>query len=418
MERRDFLKLAAVSGLSVVTPMGVGREAHAEEKAFEPYTGSFLVAFNARGGWDPTYLCDPKGLDVNGINKSFSSGDILTAGNIKYAPRGVNQTFFDRFKDELLVLNGVDMSTNSHRSGTRYAWTGKREKSNYPTLAALIAGVKGANLPLAYLSFGGYDSTGNIVPLARVPRAERLRSLATANLIASDPNRKYHEDLVAQKIQAARNQRHEHHHSHLPRQERSRGVLFTAQLNSKELKRIVEFLPETMPTNGLQRQIVTALAAYKAGLCISVNVGVGAFDTHSDHDNKQSTALDNMLNGIIYMMDRAEELGIRDKVVVQAGSDFGRTPKYNKDNGKDHWSISSMMLMGPGISGNRVIGATDEEQKTVTLDPQTLQPSEDSQLKLRPEHVHHELRKLFGVENSEFAKEFKLEETPIPLING
>jgi hypothetical protein len=195
-------------------------------------------------------------------------------------------------------------------------------------------------------------------------------------------------------------------------------VLFTAQLGSKELKRMVEFLPETMPSNTLQRQIVTALAAYKAGLCISVNVGVGGFDTHSDHDNKQGTALDNMLNGIMYMMDRAEELGIRDKIVVQAGSDFGRTPKYNKDNGKDHWSISSMMLMGPGISGNRVLGATDDEQKTVTLDPQTLQPKEDSELKMRPEHVHHELRKLMNLEDSEFAKEFELEESPIKLFNA
>ena len=60
-------------------------------------------------------------------------------------------------------------------------------------------------------------------------------------------------------------------------------------------------------------------------------------------------------------MRRAEELKIRDKLVVVVQSEMGRTPNYNKGNGKDHWSIGSIMFMGPGIRGNRVIGATDDE---------------------------------------------------------
>ena len=45
-------------------------------------------------------------------------------------------------------------------------------------------------------------------------------------------------------------------------------------------------------------------------------------------------------------------------VVVVVASDFGRT-RYNGDGGKDHWPITSMMMMGAGISGGRVIGQTD-----------------------------------------------------------
>ena len=41
---------------------------------------------------------------------------------------------------------------------------------------------------------------------------------------------------------------------------------------------------------------------------------------------------------------------------------MGRTPNYNNGNGKDHWSIGSIMFLGRGIKGNRVIGATDEKQ--------------------------------------------------------
>ena len=78
------------------------------------------------------------------------------------------------------------------------------------------------------------------------------------------------------------------------------------------------------------------------------------------------------LAGIAYLIRRAEELKIREQLVVVVQSEMGRTPNYNKGNGKDHWSIGSIMFLGRGIKGNRVIGATDEKQFAVPLDPATL----------------------------------------------
>ena len=41
------------------------------------------------------------------------------------------------------------------------------------------------------------------------------------------------------------------------------------------------------------------------------------------------------------------------------GSDFGRTIRNNDEEmGKDHWQVSSMMLMGHGVSGGRTVGQT------------------------------------------------------------
>ena len=42
------------------------------------------------------------------------------------------------------------------------------------------------------------------------------------------------------------------------------------------------------------------------------------------------------LAGIACPVRDAEELGIRDKLVVVIQSEMGRTPDYNKGNGKDH----------------------------------------------------------------------------------
>ena len=71
---------------------------------------------------------------------------------------------------------------------------------------------------------------------------------------------------------------------------------------------------------------------------------------------------------------------------------MGRTPNYNAGNGKDHWSIGSAMFLGRGIKGNRVIGATDEKQFTVPVDPQTLKLDKDKGIRVHPEHVHESLR--------------------------
>ena len=47
---------------------------------------------------------------------------------------------------------------------------------------------------------------------------------------------------------------------------------------------------------------------------------------------------------------------LSDETVVVMLSEMGRTGPLNAALGKDHWPWTSMLLMGPGITGNRVIG--------------------------------------------------------------
>ena len=87
---------------------------------------------------------------------------------------------------------------------------------------------------------------------------------------------------------------------------------------------------------------------------------------------------------------------------------MGRTPNYNKGNGKDHWSVGSVMFLGPGIKGDRVIGATDEKQFHVPLNPQTLVTDKDKGVRVRPEHIHEALREYAGIATYPHAKKFPL----------
>lgn len=89
---------------------------------------------------------------------------------------------------------------------------------------------------------------------------------------------------------------------------------------------------------------------------------------------------------------------------------MGRTPTYNNGNGKDHWSIGSIMFLGKGIHGNRVLGATDEKQFHVPLNPQTLALEKDKEagIRVRPEHIHQALREFAGIADHPLSKKFPL----------
>ncbi|MBW2212008.1 MAG: DUF1501 domain-containing protein [Deltaproteobacteria bacterium] len=187
----------------------------------------------------------------------------------------------------------------------------------------------------------------------------------------------------------------------MPRIWDGQNELMLARLGQDDLKRVSDSLPENFADNRLHRQIQVALAAYQAGLSVSVSVSAGGFDTHGNHDNNHLPNLIDFVNGANFAMQEAERMGIADKVAVVMGSDFGRTPGYNSGNGKDHWPISSMMMMGPGIPGNRVIGGTDERHGLQLIDPVTLQatgsPDTATGTRLSIAHVHRALRNLAGV---------------------
>ncbi|MFY8201688.1 MAG: twin-arginine translocation signal domain-containing protein, partial [Pirellula staleyi] len=128
--RRDFLKWCASAGIGLATPSVFSGNSRADDKRELPiYDGPFYVVCNASGGWDTTYLMDPKG--VGGINRLYEKGDIQTERNIPFAPTAKhiaegmsNEQFFSKYANELLVVNGLDYSINNHSSCSRYMATG------------------------------------------------------------------------------------------------------------------------------------------------------------------------------------------------------------------------------------------------------------------------------------------------------
>ncbi|MBK94282.1 MAG: hypothetical protein CMJ79_01030 [Planctomycetaceae bacterium] len=418
MKRRNLLKLCTAVGLGFASPVGERYLLKAEEDTSEspPYEGPYYIVINASGGWDTTYMMDPKG--VNEINRLYQQDDILTQGNIRYAPNAKhttagmsNEEFFGKYANELLVFNGLDYSVNNHSPCSRYMATGKLDSLEYPTFAALVAACKGSETPLAFLTFGQYSATGNLVPLSRVPYLSSLKRLANADGVDGSQRTFYSDDFVRDRIDAALiEQRAAQVNSpRLPRQQRAENMLYAAQFNSKALNRITPYIPKTQSKGRLPSQVDIALASFKAGVCVSANLSIGQFDSHANNDLDQMKLIPEFLAGIDYLATKADELHLRDKLVIVIQSEMGRTPTYNKGNGKDHWSVGSVMFMGAGIRGNRVIGETDDKQFLVPINPGTLATDESLGIRVRPEHIHAALREFAGISNHSFSRKFPLD---------
>jgi uncharacterized protein DUF1501 len=412
--RRDFLKLCGLAGLGLAVPVR-SREARAAEKKDESYGGPYYVVFNASGGWDTSYLMDPKG--VNGINRLYKEGDILTKGAHKYAPNkkhaksGMsNEDFYAEFGDELLTFNGLDYSVNNHSPGARYMATGKLDSLAYPTFAALVAACRGPDCPLAFLTFGNYSATGNLVAMSRVPYLPSLRKIANADAIEGNERSPYHDKFALDRIEEAlRMEKSAGAASpRLPRVERGENMLYAAQANSKALERVTRYIPAQVPKERLGQQAEIALASFKAGVCVSANLTIGQFDSHANNDADQMKLIPEFLAGIAYLIRRAGELKIREQLVVVVQSEMGRTPDYNAGNGKDHWSIGSVMFLGRGIRGNRVLGATDAKQFAVPFAPEALKLDKERGIRVRPEHIHEALREYAGIAEHPLSKKFPL----------
>jgi uncharacterized protein (DUF1501 family) len=91
-----------------------------------------------------------------------------------------------------------------------------------------------------------------------------------------------------------------------------------------------------------------------------VSLTYGGWDMHQNIEagfNKQGPELDQAFATLVSDLD---ERGMLDSTLIMMSSEFGRTPKINKDSGRDHYPrVFSVVLAGGGIARGQVYGSSD-----------------------------------------------------------
>ena len=415
MNRRTLLKGLLATG--AVAPSFRLPLVHAAD-----YSGKLFVFVQADGAWDPTSFCDPKANTPGErvINHWAESDEVRQVGNLAYAPFANNQTFFEKYYRMMLVINGVDAQTNSHTVGIVHNWSG-RNAEGYPTTAALLAAHFASDLPVPYLSFGGYSATAGITRFTRIDNADLLRK------IASPATEMFSEASWAaiESYQRAAAERLASETGLLPGAVRQREF-YRSAFATEGLKAYADALPPDADlqqeesyggelrtyTSTLRRQAQLTVLAFKAGVAVSADLWLVGFDTHTYHDPDHEWLLGNLTDAVDYLWDYAEEHGVANRMVVVMGSDFGRTNFYNAAEGKDHWPIGSFVIMEKNRSWTgRAVGETDGLHFAHKIDPTTLRRDDTYGTIIYPKHVHKALRRYLGIENSAGARRFPFNNT-------
>ncbi len=106
-------------------------------------------------------------------------------------------------------------------------------------------------------------------------------------------------------------------------------------------------------------QLLMARRLVEAGARV-VTVAYGFWDTHGNNFKYLRQHLPLFDQGVSALVEDIYARGMDRDVTVVVWGEFGRTPKINKDAGRDHWArVNSALLCGGGMRVGQVIGSSD-----------------------------------------------------------
>ena len=114
-------------------------------------------------------------------------------------------------------------------------------------------------------------------------------------------------------------------------------------------------------TWGQSHLLARRLVEAGANFVTTVNGRSIIWDTHLDNFNRmKNTLIPPMEQAFAALLEDLSDRGMLDSTLVVWIGDFGRTPKINKDAGRDHWpQCFSVVVAGGGVQGGRIVGKSD-----------------------------------------------------------
>lgn len=118
--------------------------------------------------------------------------------------------------------------------------------------------------------------------------------------------------------------------------------------------------PRRCSASAFNQRFLLARRLVESGVRL-VTVDCRWWDTHVE-------GIDSMVNGFLPRWDQAysaliedlDQRGLLETTLVLGWGEFGRTPRVNKDNGRDHYpNVFSACIAGGKIKGGRAIGSSD-----------------------------------------------------------
>ncbi len=122
----------------------------------------------------------------------------------------------------------------------------------------------------------------------------------------------------------------------------------------------------------MARACLTARRLVEAGVKF-VEIQYGGWDTHNDNFNQVQNLSASLDAGMSTLIDDLQERGLLQETLVVCVGEFGRTPKINGENGRDHFpDVFSALLAGGSINVGQVLGESSDDGSEIKNRPVTV----------------------------------------------
>jgi uncharacterized protein (DUF1501 family) len=425
--RRDFLRLGAASvfGLGLSLPEILARQARAAERGRAPRDVSLIFLF-LHGG-----LSTIDTLDLKPDAPAEFRGEFKPiATNVSGIQIGEHLPKLSRHMDKLSLIRSFRHHNSDHGPADHYMLTGYFPQAGFnpglnpnnqkPAHGAIIArklGPRGSVPPFVCLP-KMHPSTGSAY----------LGAAAAPFVIDADPNAPDFAvpDVVPPPlIESSRLEARKRLLAQMDRFQKSAEVRANSSartvsvfqqkafdlMTSPQAKKAFDIhaegdkLRDAYGRNTLGQSCLMARRLVEAGVrCVTIDHS--NWDTHNDNFATLKRQLLPGLDSALSMLLRdLSERGLLESTLVVVTGEFGRTPRINKDAGRDHWGPAfTVALAGGGIKGGRIVGKSDARGERPAGDPHG------------PEDLSATICHLMGIDTKE---EFLTPESrPVAIVNN
>jgi Protein of unknown function (DUF1501) len=394
--RRRLLKGSALAGLGWLTPLAQQLARGAEATGKRPKS---VIVLWMEGGISQLESFDPhpgsaiayggKAIATAAKGVSFGAGLPLTAG----------------LANEFSVLRSVTSKEGDHSRATYNVKTGYRPFPNlvHPSIGSIIChGLpepEGAVVDLpSHISIlpGGFPGRGGYLgarydafqtgdPVQPIPD---VRPLATGDRQQKrlDSLAVLEQSFASGRLANLENERTLHRTS----VERAQRLMSSEQLAAFDVSGIPKAEREAYGDSAFGRGCLAAIRLIEAGVrCVEVTLR--GWDTHLNNAEGQATQLALLDPALASLIRGLKERDLYDDTLLLVATEFGRTPKQNLTEGRDHWPHGfSVLLGGGGLRGGLAVGETDPSGE-----------KEEPGRPIRVEDVHATILRRLGLDTSE-----------------
>lgn len=377
IDRRQLLRAGITGGLGLVASTWLTRlfgadglaRADSSPAALPKGKAKHLIVLWMNGGPSHIDTWDPKQGKVAGPHKAIKTAN-PTLMISEHLPR------LAAMANKLAVVRGMTSKEGNHQRAQYLLHTGYAPNPTvqHPAFGAWMSkrmGEPASGLP-AFVSLNGLSHGGGFFGVQHGPFVVKQGGDMPANVDnpdVDDARFKARQKLLTDMEQSfAASTGDPKVDGRRDLYTKADRLMHASALEAFDVSKEPEAVVKSFGAAPFGKACLTAARLVSAGVRV-VEVTLDGWDTHKNNFDRTKTlmgALDPAMSGLLTDLERRNLL--HETLIVWMG-DFGRTPRINGDDGRDHhpgaWSA---VLAGAGIRGGVVHGETDAEGDKVVKD--------------------------------------------------